>query len=60
MAGKCQNNRVESFLRGGDTLVNVPQFYGLSVGTAAIAIPEPSTLGLLGVCGLVLVRRRMR
>ena len=36
------------------------QFYGLSVSVAAIAIPEPGTLGLLSLCGLFLVHRRRR
>lgn len=36
------------------------QFYGLTVAVAAIAIPEPGSLVLLSLCGLVLARRRRR
>ena len=44
----------------GDSIVVDTQFYGLTVGVAAIAIPEPGSLVLLSLCGLVLARRRRR
>ena len=51
--------RVQGSDNGDDIAVDT-QFYGLSVGIAAIAIPEPGTFGLLSLCGLALVRRRKR
>lgn len=44
----------------GDSIVVDTQFYGLTVAVAAIAIPEPGSLVLLSLCGLVLARRRRR
>jgi hypothetical protein len=51
--------RVQGSDNGDDIAVDT-QFYGLSVGIAAIAIPEPGTFGLMSLCGLALVRRRKR
>ncbi len=42
----------------GDSIDVDTQFYGLTVSVAAIAIPEPGSLVLLSLCGLVLARRR--
>ena len=44
----------------GDSIDVDTQFYGLTVSVAAIAIPEPGSLVLLSLCGLVLARRRRR